>query len=86
MSSKEIKEKIIKDIDRLPESSLKEIMDFVNFLLSKNDDKKKNKTKDKIRNHKKLDPSKDPLLKFIGSIDVEPFAHNIDNELYGEIK
>ena len=34
MSSKEIKEKIINDINKLSEKSLMEIMDFISFKLS----------------------------------------------------
>jgi len=31
-----------------------------------------------------LDPAKDPILKLIGLVDVEPFADKIDDELYGD--
>ena len=31
-----------------------------------------------------LDPIKDPILKYTGGVSVEPFAHRIDEILYGE--
>ena len=45
MSSEKIKENIIKEINKLPEESLKEINDFVSFILAKSNltgEKKKN--------------------------------------------
>jgi len=32
------------------------------------------------------DPDRDPILRLIGSLDVEPFADKIDEELYGTAK
>ena len=31
-----------------------------------------------------LDPKKDPILKYTEGVSVEPFAHRIDEILYGE--
>ncbi len=33
---------------------------------------------------KNLDPKKNPILKMCGIADVEPFANDIDKEIYGE--
>ncbi|MHB8338560.1 MAG: hypothetical protein ACYDEE_14185 [Ignavibacteriaceae bacterium] len=113
MSSKVMKERIIKDIDKLPDDSLKEIKDFVSFILSKSGSKGKKKRnyssrviQDGVHKRQKkttllvedsmgasrpayrsgrLDPSKDPLLKYIGSIEHGSLAREIDKELYGEI-
>lgn len=81
MSAKEIKEKIIEDIEKLPEDFLEEIKDFIDFKLSKTI--LENKDKPEVQGS--LDPSKDPILKTIGSFDGKPCAHKIDDELYGKI-
>ncbi len=81
MSSKEIKEKIINDINKLSEKSLMEIMDFISFKLSNDTLKGENKFTTK----QQLDLSKDPLLEYIGSIENGSLAKDIDKELYGEI-
>jgi hypothetical protein len=73
----EIKQKLLEDVDRLPEEKLAEVLDFVGYLLTKT-------KKEKLEEHIQLDPAKDPLLKVIGIADVEPFGHEIDKELYGE--
>lgn len=111
MSSEKIKENIIKEINKLPEESLKEINDFVSFILAKSNltgEKKKNtsphvidervyKRKKKhalptrsnsseARRAGRLDLSKDPLLKYIGSIEHGSLAGEIDKELYGQIE
>ncbi len=71
------KKKLLENIDKLPESDIQEIIDFVDFILSKKD-------REKNRSHiTKLDPNKDPILKLMGIADVEPFAYKIDQELYG---
>lgn len=33
---------------------------------------------------KELDPTQDPILRFVGSISHGSLARDIDNELYGE--
>jgi hypothetical protein len=73
----EIKQKLLEDVDKLPEEKLAEVVDFVGYLLTKT----KKATPEEQRY---LDPAKDPLLKVIGIADVEPFGHLIDKDLYGE--
>ncbi|MHB8581545.1 MAG: hypothetical protein ACYDA4_17005 [Ignavibacteriaceae bacterium] len=93
MSSEKIKENIIKEINKLPEESLKEINDFVSFILAKSIFNRKKRSYHHVpsrqgeilKQSKELDPGKDPLLKIIGIVDVEPFANKIDKELYGDI-
>jgi len=85
MISKEIKERIIKDINKLSKDSLDEVMDFISFKLSKASNEPNNSLKDTMDEPMQLDPSRDPLLNTIGVFDVDPFANKIDDELYGEI-
>lgn len=71
------KKQIIKKLDKLQESDIQEILDFMEFVLKK---------RGKVRRipSEKLVSYKDPILKFIGSTSVEPFSDKIDKELYGE--
>ncbi len=71
------KKKLLENIDKLSESDIQEIMDFVDFILSKHNKEKKHS---QLR---KLDPKEDPILKLMGIADVKPFAYKIDQELYG---
>ncbi len=70
----------VKDaVERLPDDMLKEVFDFVSFLLSK---------EQMVENNDKesgLDPQKDPILKdYIGGVSHGSLAKDIDRELYGE--
>ena len=85
MSSDELKENIIKEINKLPEESLQEVNDFVEFILSKSFSSQQ-KSNGEEEDQKMLDPSKDPILKMIGIFDEEPFADKIDDLLYGKIE
>jgi len=93
MSSEKIKENIIKEINKLPEESLKEVNDFVSFILAKSGFNRKKRSyhhslarqREILKQSKELNPAKDPLLKIIGIADVEPFANRIDKELYGDL-
>lgn len=73
-----IKERLIKNIEKLPKSDIQEIFDFVEFLQTKRN--RGETTSDKTQ----FDPEKDPILKIMGIADVEPFANKIDQELYGK--
>ena len=71
------KEKVFKELEMLPDDDFNKVYDFVNYLRSKARFRSSNAGPD--HNHKK-----DPILmKFIGGIDLEPFADRIDEELYG---
>jgi len=76
METKEIKEKIIEQLDELPEDKLKKLLNFVNIQLSK-------KERPFL---KQFSLEEDPILALIGNVEVEPFSHSIDDELYGPIK
>ena len=73
----EIKQKLLEEVDELPEERLAEVLDFVGYLLTKTTSQAPDGRLD-------LDPAQDPILKLIGIADVEPFGHEIDKELYGE--
>lgn len=68
------KKVVLEALDKLPEERLEELIDFTEFILSKTQSP---------RLETLLDPDKDPILELIGSVDVEPFADKIDDDLYG---
>lgn len=74
-----LKRKLVTEIEKLPEDHLPEVLGFVEKLKAK---KMVQKLPPKPK--RKLDPAKNPLRGLIGMADVEPFAHKIDEELYGE--
>jgi hypothetical protein len=76
VTSSVLKERLMKEAEKLPEQKLQEVLDFVDFLLSKERQARKRE--------KKLDPTKDPLLKFIAGVSHGSLAKDIDNELYGK--
>ena len=71
-----IKQKLLATIEETPESKLGEVLDFLEFLLEKERHKEK-RTID-------LNPSNDPILKYIGGVAHGSLAENIDGELYGD--
>lgn len=75
-----LKERLIKELEKLPEDRLREVLDFVEHILTKEGKRPAPKSPDE------LDPKKDPILKLMGIANVEPFSHNIDEELYGAQK
>lgn len=80
MATEALKERLIKELEKLPEDRLQEVLDFVEYLRTKGGKRPAHKSPDE------LDPSKDPILKLMGIADVEPFSQNIDEELYGAQK
>ena len=73
-----LRQALLVEVEKLPEDRLREVLDFVRYLIFKS-------TYQIPKMEKPLDPQQNPLLKLIGSVDVEPFADNIDEELYGEL-
>ena len=67
------------EIEELPEDHLPKVVDFVGKLKIK-----KRGQKLSPEPKRKLDPTKNPLRELIGIANVEPFAHKIDEELYGK--
>jgi hypothetical protein len=74
--AKMIKQRLLTTIEEIPESKLGEILDFMEFLLKK----ERNQKKEKLD----LEPGKDPILEFIGGVSHGSLAKDIDSELYGE--
>jgi len=73
---RQVLEDVVKEaIGRLSEDKLAEVFDFVSYLLAR---------EQREENAGDLDPKKDPILKYIGGVSAEPFAHKIDEMLYGE--
>ncbi len=76
LHKRQVLEDVVKEvIGRLSEDKLAEVFDFVSYLLTREQREEKGE---------ELDPEKDPILKYIGGVSVEPFAHKIDEMLYGE--
>jgi len=72
-----LKEKLIEEIEKLPEDRIQEVLDFVGYLRTK-------EAKEVLeRVEEGLGPQKDPILKFIGGVSHGSLAHEIDKELYG---
>lgn len=77
MNAQGLKERLIEELEKLSEDRLREILDFVGYLRAKES------RESSARVSEELDPHQDPILELIGTVDVEPFSHNIDKELYG---
>jgi hypothetical protein len=72
-----LKDLVVENLGKLSKSEIQNVLKFSEFLL--------------FEGHKKesvhigsLDPEMDPILRIIGIADVEPFASEIDQELYGD--
>ena len=72
MTAQTIKERLLAELEALPEERLREVLDFVEHLRGKPQEEE---TRD-------LDPQRDPLRKFIGGVEHGALAHRIDEELY----
>lgn len=77
MTTKALKEQLIKELEKLPEVHLREALDFVGYLRTKEGNEAAKKLPED------LDPKKDPLLKFTGGVSHGSLAQEIDEELYG---
>jgi chaperonin cofactor prefoldin len=78
LHKRQVLEEAVKEaLGHLSEDKLVEVFDFVGYLLAR--EKREEKAEEL-----ELDPKKDPILKYIGGVSVEPFAHKIDEILYGE--
>ncbi|HDO21279.1 MAG TPA: DUF2281 domain-containing protein [Nitrospirae bacterium] len=70
-----LKKRLINRVEKLSDTDIREILDFVEFLQAK---------RCKRKAVSELDLEKDPILKFMGISDIEPFADKIDQELYSK--
>lgn len=76
MKEATLKKELIRRVEHLPDDRLQEVLEYVEYLLYK--DEQQAATSARIQ-----EPSQDPLLKLIGTVDVAPFAHTVDDEIYG---
>jgi hypothetical protein len=69
-------EKLTAAVERLPASKAQEVLDFVEFLIAREEQAS-------AASGAEPDPDKDPLIRFIGGVSHGSLTHNIDGELYG---
>ncbi len=75
---KQVLDKVKGALEQLSAEKLTEVADFIGYLLTK-------ETREEKAEQSELDPQKDPIIQdYIGGVSVEPFAHKIDEILYGE--
>lgn len=72
-----LKAEIDRELDKLPEDKLREVLSFVEQLLNGKGEQ------DSHREASPLPLEDDPILKFIGGVSHGGLAQNIDDELYG---
>lgn len=77
MVAKVLKDRLIEEIEKLPEDRLREALDFVEYLRAKG------RRETVTRSSDDLDPQQDPILKLVGGVSHGSLAHGIDEELYG---
>jgi hypothetical protein len=77
-SAQMLKQKLLVEIEKLPEYRLQEVLDFVSFLSQKSRYSPKYQEQGK-----ELDTEEDPILQFIGGVSHGSLAQGIDEELYG---
>jgi hypothetical protein len=71
-----LRKRLFDRLGRVPESDIRQVSDFVEFIL----DKRRRKQSQRAI----PSPDKDPLLKMMGKASVVPFSKDIDRELYAE--
>jgi hypothetical protein len=72
-----LKEQLTRELARLPEERLYEVLRFVEFLLHQ-EQQARAETLPQER-----DPAQDPILQYSGGVAHGSLARNIDQELYG---
>ncbi len=81
MTSTEIlKRKLWLAIEKLPENKLREALDFISQLLAQRSQAPAEPQPSP--SGQKLDPTQDPILRFIGGVAHGSLAQAIDEELY----
>ena len=73
-----LKTQLDRKLTMLPDDRLREVLDFVEYLLSK-----EQKTQAVISQETR-DPAHDPILQYSGGVAHGSLAHDIDEELYGK--
>ena len=69
-----LKKRVMENLEKASGNDIQEISDFVEFITRRRDKGLPKKTR--------ILPKRDPILKLMGIASVEPFAEQIDQELY----
>jgi hypothetical protein len=72
-----LKAQLDQELAKLSEERLREVLDFVGYLLSKE------QNGHTAKREQGLDPEQDPILTFVGGVSHGTLAKDIDRELYG---
>lgn len=72
-----LKHRVVETLGQLNHAEIQNVLKFSEFLLFE-------ARKEVSTPSKHPDPKNDPILDLIGVAEVEPFAHDIDRELYGD--
>lgn len=70
-----VKEKLLAEIEVLPEHRIAEVLDYIYFLQYQ-------ESRVMVEAVKAGNGQSDPLSEFIGGVEVDNIAQNIDEELY----
>jgi hypothetical protein len=73
-----LKAQLDQELAKLSEERLREVLDFVGYLLSKEQN-----GHTAAKREQELDPAQDPILTFVGGVSHGMLAKDIDRELYG---
>lgn len=77
-----IKQELFRGIEKLPATQLPEVLQFVNDLLSSQNQNFYQSPADVERSPQSLVGDRDPLSEFIGAVEHGSLAQNIDAEIY----
>jgi len=80
-STQILRQRLLVEIENLSAENLQSLLDFAGYLRSKPHHKRVSFLE--TEQDTNLPPENDPFLNFIGAGDVEPFAEDIDDLLYG---
>lgn len=78
-STEQLKNNLSKKIEKLPEYKLNEVLDFVNFILYKENTYEPTFKEE----NNEISPNNETIMKFIGGVSYGSLAQDIDKELYG---
>jgi len=70
-----LKKRVMENLEKISENDIQQISDFVEFIRRRRHRRFLKKTG--------MLPKRDPILKLMGIVSVEPFSEQIDQELYG---
>jgi hypothetical protein len=77
MRTEGLRDRLVRQIDNLPEDRLREVLDFVAGICALE------APSGGLTSEPGIDPANDPVLKFIGGAQRGSLARDIDEELYG---